>query len=91
MPFSGQGFLQAGQFQDMNCYLQAGITTVIDIQSPDFAVFSLQLFDQNINKVDTDWGLGDAQCQVTPAWSGPFVLRITCHQGAGRFLLQIFP
>jgi hypothetical protein len=92
MPFLGQGFLSIGMYQDIAYALQGGIAYTFTIQSPDAAVFDLDLFDQNANKVDTSPVMGSlAQCEVTPLWSGPFTLRILCRQGEGRFVLASNP
>lgn len=92
MPFLGQGFLSVGMYQDIPYVLQAGITYTFTLQSPDSAVFDLDLFDQNANKVDTSPVMGPvAQCEVTPLWSGPFTLRVICRQGSGRFSLMSNP
>ncbi len=88
MTFLGQGYLAAGQYQDVVYMLQAGMTYFIAVQTPDAAAFDLDLFDENANKVDTSPVIGAvAGCQVTPMWTGPFTFRIICRQGVGRFTL----
>ncbi len=92
MPHLGNGFLQAGMYQDIPYILQGGISYTFVVQSPDQAVFDLDLFDENANKVESSPVVGSlAGCEVTPLWSGGFTVRVICRQGAGRFALVSDP
>lgn len=92
MPHLGNGYLQAGMYQDIAYVLQGGAPYTFMAQSPDTAVFDLDVFDENANKVETSPVVGAlAACQLTPMWTGPFTVRVICRQGAGRFALVSQP
>ena len=93
MTILGQGSLSAGMWQDLVYYLQGGVDYTIYVQAETpTAIFDLDIFDQDANKLDTSPIVGySAAVQVTPIWTGAFTIRVKCLRGTGYYSLNCEP
>ena len=89
MTLLGRGSLSAGYYQEIPYVLTASVPYMLTVSSDDpTVIYDLDLFDENGHMVATSPVEGPiAMCQVTPAWTGSFVVRVTGRRGTGMFSL----
>jgi hypothetical protein len=102
-PTSGQGStdlegpqvyasaLVSGEADFLDIMLEAGRTYQVYVRPDDPSVdFDLQIFDENDVLVAEDVEqASEAECLITPRWTGPFRLEVTSASGASAYRLFI--
>ncbi|MDF2563448.1 hypothetical protein MRBLMI12_002463 [Microbacterium sp. LMI12-1-1.1] len=85
------GVLEAGTHHAYSISLVAAVTYSIFVHSADSSAdFDLAVYDENGVLVGLDdHPASDALCQVTPRWTGPFILAVMCHQGSSEYELLV--
>jgi hypothetical protein len=84
-------YLVAGQQHEYSISMEAGVTYRVYVQPADLSAdFDLAVFDENGNLIDEDDDpASDAACEVTPRWTGPFDLVVSCHYGRSAYEILV--
>ena len=92
MPLVGSGAIGPGQAQHVSVILQAGTTYRIYVAPSDVSVdFDLYIHDENGNLIASDETTApDAVCQITPAWTGPFLMSVRSARGAASYTVSVY-
>jgi hypothetical protein len=91
MALLGSGVIGPGQAEHYSVNLQAGATYRVYVAPSDPSVdFDLYIHDENGNLVAADESLDpDAICQLTPRWTGPFLLSVRSARGAASYTISV--
>lgn len=87
----GTGHLDEGEQERWAIDLEADVTyTFMVVPEDPTADFDLFLYDENDNLVDADEEVdAEAQCSVTPRWSGAFTIVVECAEGESAYSLSL--
>ena len=91
MSLVGSGILASGEADYFEVRLQGGVTYSIYVRPDNPNVdFDLFVYDENGNLVEQDTDAdSDALCLVTPAWTGPFRLKVKSAGGISTYRIEV--
>jgi hypothetical protein len=91
MPLVGSGVIGPGAADYFDVVLSGGRTYAVLVEPFDPTVdFDLFVYDERGNLVSLDDSpAADAVCAVTPAWTGPFRLKVKAHRGLSGYRIQV--
>ena len=91
MALVGSGVIGPGQADHFPVVLQAGTTYRIYVGPSDPSVdFDLYIRDENGVLVASDETTHpDALCQITPRWTGPFLMSVRSARGAASYSISV--
>jgi hypothetical protein len=85
------GYLETGGEARYIVELESEVTYSIYVNPDDPEVdLDMYVFDENGNVIDQDSDIdSDAFCTVTPVWTGPFEIVVTCAAGSGDYQITV--
>ena len=91
MALVGTGVIGPGQSESFSVLLNAGITYRIYVAPSDASVdFDLWIRDENGNVIAYDNTTDpDALCEVTPRWTGPFLMSVQSARGLSSYTISV--
>lgn len=91
MALVGSGVIGPRQAEHFNVIMEAGTTYRVYVAPSDLSVdFDLYIHDENGNLIASDDTTDpDALCQVTPRWTGPFLLSVRSARGAASYTISV--
>jgi hypothetical protein len=91
MALVGSGVIGPGQSETFSVVLSAGTTYRIYVAPDDASVdFDLFVHDERGGLVAYDeTTYADAFCQITPAWTGPFLLSVRSARGLASYTISV--
>lgn len=91
MALVGSGMIGPGQSEHYRVDLQAGSTYRVYVApSVPNVDFDLYVHDENGNLITYDDSFdADALCQITPRWSGPFLMSVKSAAGAASYTISV--
>jgi hypothetical protein len=91
MALVGSGVIGPGQAEHFSVVLQAGVTYRVYVAPSDSSVdFDLYIHDENGNLIAyDDTTYPDAMCDITPRWTGPFMLSVKAARGLASYTISV--
>jgi hypothetical protein len=82
----------SGDYWNYNGTLSGGVTYKFELIVPWNADFDIKIYDENGNLVASGTnGTGDDEMvYITPAWTGPFTIRVFSYSSNGWYTLKVY-